>query len=177
MIIFGISLLYLQNEPQFVLEPMSKEDLEVTIQNGKQIVDAKKDGYQLILDPSFQVETREIESGRVMIYKGNCRAVVIKIDNTEGKTVQQWFENDQKDMAWENSIGVGLDVNDYHLEKISDTRLEVYVSFLTTEQFGLEKEILIQGKHGIFSITQTNPNNTCFPVMEILDGFYLKNND
>lgn len=160
----------LSDDPPTTLKPMPKEDLEVTIQKGKQIVDAKKDGYQLVLDPEFRVVTREIEAGRVMIYKGDCRAVVYRKDKTEKLSVPEWFERDK---AFQE-LDFGSELKDYHLERIPDKNLTAYYSFMDTEVFGLEKMILIEGKNGIFSISQSNQNNDCFPIEEIYKGFQLK---
>lgn len=159
------------NEQPFVLEPMSKEDLEVTIQDGKQIVDAKKDGYQLILDPDLKVVTREIESGRVMLFKGDhCEVDVSKIEDSEGKTVQQLFEEDK---ATEEFVGT-LVINDYYIEKVTAANLEAYYIILDTEQFGVEKSIWIKGKKGIYSISESNEDKECLRLEEVLHAFSFK---
>ena len=168
LVIIFASLFFQQNEPPFRFEPMPKEDLEVKMENGKQIVDAKKDGYILKLNPEYTVVTREIESGRVMIFKGECRMEINKVDDTVGMTVQAWYERDK---AWEEYAET-LSIRDYHIEKIQNFPLEFYYSFLDSEQFGLEKSILIQGKNGIFSISQNTPD--CFSYEEILKGFSFK---
>lgn len=164
----------LPDDPPIRLKPMPKEDLEVTLREGKQIVDAKKDGYQLILDPDFEIVTREIETGRVMIYKDKCRATIIKMDQTENINIPQWFEKDKENLAWQNSIGVNLlTIKDYYIKKIDHPKLDAYYSFLDSEEFGLEKEILIQGKNGIFSISQSNKQKDCFSLDEVFKGFQL----
>lgn len=166
----GEDFFILPDDPPIRLKPMPKEDLEVTIQKGKQIVDAKKDGYQLVLDPEFRVETREIEDGRVMIYKGDCRAVVYKKDRTEKLGIPEWYERDK---AFQEA-DFGSELKDYHLEKIEDENLTAYYSFMETEVFGREKMILIEGKNGIFSISQSNQMKDCFPIEEIYKGFQFK---
>lgn len=165
-IILGVILFYQKNEPQFVLEPMPKNDLEVTIQDGKQIVNAKTEGYQLILDPKYKVVTRAVEPGRVMIFNDkDCRATVVKLDASEGMTIQEWFMRSKKAEEYAQTY----EIVDYHIEKIPNNYLEAYYKFFEDKNFGLDKSILIQGKNGIFSISQNTPD--CFSLDEILTGF------
>ncbi len=159
------------NEPQFHIKPMPKEDLEVRMKNGKQIVDAKKDGYQLTLDPSLRVFTREIESGRVMIYKGDsCEVDVSKFNNSENITIKEWYE---KDKAWQEFTET-LVIKGYHIEKIPTAQVEAYYRIMENEPFGLEKSILIQGKSGIYSISESNEDHKCLPIEDILKSFEFK---
>jgi hypothetical protein len=171
-VIIGVIFLPFQpNESQFVLKPMPKEDLEVRMENGKQIVDAKKDGYELLLDPELIVFTREIESGRVMIYKGdNCEVDVSKFENTENMTVQEWFQEDKAGEVFAET----LLIKDYHIEKITNTPLDAYYRVMESEEFGVEKSILIQGKDGIYSISESNADKKCLPIEEILKDFHFK---
>lgn len=162
--------LILGDEPPFQMKPLPEDQVEVTVdqETAKQIVDAKAEGFRLELDPKFEVVTSELEPGRIRVYRGNCEIVVVRKDETENMKVNDWYLKNKQEL--ENDIFFDLISSD--IEKIEHQTLEAYETSIESEQFGIEKEILIQGTDSIYSISQSNQQGEgCISSKEILDSF------
>ncbi|MDF2378739.1 MAG: hypothetical protein P1V18_00755 [Candidatus Gracilibacteria bacterium] len=161
--------LVLGDEPPFRMKSLPEDQVEVTAdqQSGKQVVEVKEEGYKLELDPELRVVTREVEKGRILIYKDDCRVVVNRKDDTEGMTIVEW-EKIEKEYETES---FGADLKKFQVEKINEFEsFTAYTFQMETVQFGLEKSILFELNNYIYSISSAFKEGECIPLRTILEG-------
>lgn len=158
----------LGNEAPFRMQPLPEDQVEVTVdpEKGKQVVDVKSDGYKLEIDPELQVVTREIEPGRILIYKGtDCRAVVGKKLETKGKSVQDWFQEEKviQELTFTRDL-ITFELKEYDLNK------SAYEVISETTTFGYNRYIVFQYGEYLYSVSKAEPENKCLTVDEIFKG-------
>lgn len=153
----------LGNEAPFRMQPLPEDQVEVTVdqETAKQVVEVKTDGFKLLLDPELQVVTREVEPGRILIYKGDCRITVSRKEfKPKFSSVEEYIEA-QVDREWD-------EVKRNEVKKIElESHQEAYEWYSQTGGFPLFYGIILPAEENIFILGDGNNQGQCISLKKI----------
>lgn len=162
--------LTLGDEPPFRMKPLPEEEVEVTVdqETTEQVVELKEEGFSLRLPPDLRVVTREVEPGRVLIYRGeDCRASLTTNNELKDKKIEDWLKEDREESEFM------YDLLDYSYKKIPHDKIEAYEKTYETVQFGVEKSIIFKWNDHFYFITKFDPENTCLTVHDVFNAILI----
>ncbi|MGE3278623.1 MAG: hypothetical protein AB7J40_02375 [Candidatus Altimarinota bacterium] len=162
--------LILGDEPPFQMKSLPEEEVEVTVdqETAEQLVELKEEGFSLKLPSDLRVVTREVEPGRILIYRGeDCRASLTMNDELIGISIEQWLKEDKVESEFM------YDLLGYSYKKIPYGKIEAYEKTYETVQFGIEKSIIFKWNDRFYFITKFDPENTCLTIYDVFNALLI----